>query len=107
MSNKLIDYIRAGHKEKFYSSRTWKKFRVKVLERDHYECQWCRNDKTKPRIVTATVVHHIKEVNDYPDLAFDMNNCVSLCRECHERHHGRDKFKPREAQKKFWNEERW
>lgn len=105
MSDKLIGYIREGHSDKFYRSPVWKRFRLRVLERDHYECQWCRKDKR--RIVKATVVHHVKEIKDYPSLALNIDNCVSLCRECHERHHGRYKFKLREAKIKFWTEERW
>lgn len=69
-----------------YKTYRWQKLRDKALKRDHVECQWC---KEKGKVVKATVIHHIKEADKYPDLFFELPNLVSLCRECHEKHHGR------------------
>lgn len=28
-------------------------------------------------------VHHKKGWKDYPELRYDVDNCITLCRECH------------------------
>ena len=86
-----IQWIIEGRVDKFYKSRLWTNCRKKALERDHYECQ---------------TVHHIKEIRDYPHLALELDNLMSLCRACHERIHDRELIK-RETKRKFINEERW
>lgn len=65
----------------FYHTPAWRKVRQAVLLRDHYLCQ-LRLSKNCTR--KATVVHHIKELEDYPELALDVNNLVSVCWFCHE-----------------------
>ncbi len=35
------------------------------------------------------VVHHIKSVEEYPELRLKLSNLESLCFECHEAEHGR------------------
>lgn len=86
----------------FYWSRKWKRKRDEILRRDHYECQECikrikqaaENGEVlhgyDARIHRAVCVHHIKELKDYPELALDDDNLVSLCHKCHDRIHGRD-----------------
>lgn len=51
----------------------WKKA---CLERDEHKCKVC--DTTK-----SLVVHHIKCWKKYPELRFDIDNGVTLCRSCH------------------------
>lgn len=98
-----------GKTDVFYNSRKWRNFRVKILQRDHYECQNCKAKKVR-RIVRATHVHHIQELKDRPDLAFNADNLISLCHMCHEGMH--DRFQKAQQQRnakkqKFMNEERW
>ena len=55
----------------------WQKLRLKVFERDNWECRWCNNT-----IATLTV-HHLyyekdKEPWDYPLDAF-----LTVCEPCH------------------------
>ena len=79
----------------FYNKTEWKNpvngKRIKILKRDHFECQKCveRLKKAKEsgirltgedaKIRRAVQVHHIKELKDYPELGMDDDNLVSLC----------------------------
>ena len=92
------------------------------MRRDHYECQDCRARITKAnregRTLTgwerylnrATCVHHIKELDEYPELALEDDNLISLCDRCHNERHGRttDKLYTRwKSKKKPVTEEKW
>ena len=68
----------------FYTSAKWKRFRKCILIRDDYTCQRC---KRYGRLTPAREVHHIKHLEDFPELAYDPQNCVSLCRACHNMQH--------------------
>lgn len=68
----------------FYTSRKWKNFRKRVMIRDEYTCQRC---KRYGRVTPAREVHHIKHLEDFPELAFDPSNCISLCKACHNMQH--------------------
>ena len=68
----------------FYLSAKWKRKRQYILKRDGYECQQCRR---YGRHVEATEVHHIKHLDEYPELALCSENLVSLCHACHNAMH--------------------
>ena len=70
--------------EDFYVSPQWRKKRELILRRDGYRCQECRR---YGRITQANTVHHIKHLEDRPDLALVSSNLVSLCRACHAKAH--------------------
>ena len=55
---------------------------------DNYLCQKCLESG---EITPAEVVHHKQEIdeNNIDELGLDLENLVSWCRNCHERHHGR------------------
>ena len=65
----------------FYHKPAWRKLRLLALQRDHYLCQECLR---RGKITAATEVHHIKELNDFPELGLDLSNLESLCWQCHE-----------------------
>lgn len=67
-----------------YDSATWKRVRDRILRRDGYQCQIC---KRYGRMRQATEVHHIKHVDEYPELALDPGNLISLCHACHQGQH--------------------
>lgn len=67
-----------------YKSAKWKRKRAAILKRDGYTCQRC---KRYGRTVEATVVHHIKHADEYPELAYVDDNLVSLCDACHNKAH--------------------
>lgn len=54
-----------------------KTFRKKVFERDNYTCQTCF------KRAVSLHVDHIKSWADYPDLRFEIENCRTLCIDCH------------------------
>lgn len=64
----------------FYKSAKWRKFRRRIIERDEGICIRCF---LKGLIVTSNLeVHHIKPRSQYPELAFDESNCITLCKSC-------------------------
>lgn len=60
------------------TSEEYQQWRNKVIERDKWTCLKCNNGKGK-----RLNAHHIKSFKYFPDLRFDINNGVTLCRECH------------------------
>lgn len=86
-NNQYYDkYKRNKERDRFYHSTAWRKCRDLALKRDNYLCQECLKNK---RITKAVMVHHIVEVKDDFTKALVLENCVSLCNSCHEKHHDR------------------
>lgn len=67
-----------------YDNPRWKKKRQKILRRDGYMCVECRKYGKAREAVT---VHHIKHVDEYPELAYTDSNLESLCNACHNKAH--------------------
>lgn len=66
----------------------YKEWRTKVYQRDGFACQDC-GVHCEPKNIIA---HHLKEFADYPELRFDVDNGLTLCRTCHfNRHHHKEK----------------
>lgn len=91
--SQLLEWIREGQASKFYWTYKWKIERGFVLREDKGECQHC---KARGRYRKATIVHHIKHLTEYPQLALCMwvkesgiwvRQLISLCDECHEIEH--------------------
>ena len=70
--------------DEFYRSARWQRLRAQVLRRDKYLCQEC---KRYGRMRPAQMVHHIKHLDEYPELAYDPKNLQSLCLQCHNKKH--------------------
>lgn len=86
----VTEYKTREQKRKFYNSTAWKHLRKFVRERDHNECQECKRqgkvfidigekNRKGTRKKIALIVHHIKELEDYPELAHDVSNLETLC----------------------------
>ena len=80
----LEEIVRLVQEGKFYKSSAWEKKRWEILARDNHECQVC---KEEGGFAPATTVHHLKHLEDRPDLALDDDNLVSVCAACHNREH--------------------
>lgn len=70
----------------FYQSKKWKKKREKILRRDGYQCQ---EAKQFGKYEEATTVHHIYSLTDYPELAFEDWNLISVSDSRHDTFHDR------------------
>lgn len=80
----LIKGIRRS--PKFYQ---WRKA---VLERDNHICQDCR--------VTENLdAHHIQSIMDYPEGVFEVDNGLTLCKDCHKRHTWWQRIRPKKRRK--------
>lgn len=66
---------------KLLNSKRWRSLRKVILDRDDYHCQRCL---IKYKIINGSQlqVHHIKPRVKYPELIFDENNLISLCKTC-------------------------
>lgn len=80
---------------RFYKCDEWMDLREMVLFENNYECEDCR---ARGRYQKAYMVHHEREVRDYPELALsrtyrdadgEHKQLWALCYECHEKRHGR------------------
>jgi hypothetical protein len=59
------------------NSFEYKEWRKKVFERDNYICRECN---IKCDYIEA---HHIKPFWKFPDLIYDLDNGLTLCKKCH------------------------
>jgi hypothetical protein len=67
---------------KLRTSIEFKKWRKAVFERDRYTCQKCSVKSGNGKAVCLHA-HHILPFSNYPERRFDINNGLTLCRECH------------------------
>lgn len=79
---KQSERFKRGRFNKFYWSKDWKKLRETALIRDNYLCQDClKNEK----ITKATDVHHKIKIKDDYSKRNDIDNLISLCKDCHKK----------------------
>lgn len=89
-------YVKEEQSQKYYGSMAWRNLRDYFIT-NHPLCQDCA---LKGRSVPAEEIHHVvpfllgKNEMEKWRLLLDMNNLVSLCKECHiERHRVLNKTK--------------
>ena len=67
-----------------YSNKRHRAWRAGVLRRAKYRCEECAR---YGRRTDATIAHHIKHVDAYPELRYDPGNGRALCADCHNKYH--------------------
>ena len=74
----------------FYKTAAWLRARYAAMSRDGFLCQDClarHRARGYGRVRPASLVHHIKSYQDYPELGLVLENLVSLCDACHAKRH--------------------
>ncbi|WP_438766779.1 HNH endonuclease [Enterococcus sp. AZ102] len=103
----MLDVSTKKARSKFYASTNWKNLRKKCLERDHYECQWCKEQgRLTTQYDSILEIDHIKELEFFPELALDIDNLRTLCKDCHNKRHDRMKYRG-QTKKRKWDDEWW
>ena len=64
------------HHDAIKNDPRWKAAKLACKERDDYRCVRC--DSTED-----LSVDHILPLSEYPELAFELENLQTLCRDCH------------------------
>lgn len=89
---KVNNYIRHGDNltvHKIYNTAKWQKLRNSYLM-FHPLCEMCLKDG---KTVAAEEIHHIKPIStgkdelEMKDLAYNGNNLIALCKDCHHKVH--------------------
>lgn len=75
-----------NERHRIRESALYKKWRVQVFERDKYICQSCG------KIGGKLNAHHIKPFSVYPELRLDIDNGITLCKECHIELHKKERL---------------
>ncbi len=73
-------YKRDSSAAMFYKSAAWKKARALSIALHDGLCQDCLENGKRVR---ADMVHHIKPLRQFPELALDQSNLRPLCNKCH------------------------
>jgi len=64
-------------RQKLYATGKWNEIIKVVYKRDNYLCAKCKKPN---RNIHA---HHIKSWADYPDNRIDLDNLITICKQCH------------------------
>lgn len=108
----IRELITEDRLHEFYTSAVWLNLRDEVLREFKHECQDC---KKKGRYTKAAIVHHVKHLKEYPELALsktyiDENGkeqvqLKPVCKDCHE--YAEHPERLRWNKKEPLTEERW
>jgi hypothetical protein len=66
--------------DKIKSTDEYKQWRMRIYNRDRFSCKLCGVRGNRKNAIDA---HHIYKFSEYPELRFDINNGITLCRKCH------------------------
>lgn len=111
----MAEYKSLEQKRSFYKSSAWSGvngLRNQALKRDNYECKMCAAegkvhiDSTKVKGERKSIelnVHHIKEIEDHPHLALELDNLLTICLDHHNKLHNRFQV----SENKWKHDEKW
>jgi len=68
------------------SRAEYTEWRLKVFIRDEYTCQDC-GKKSGNGYKVYLQAHHLKSFSEYPDLRYEVDNGITLCKDCHRGRH--------------------
>ena len=63
-------------KKRIRRSIKYREWRETIFKQDNYICQMCGENGNLN-------ANHIKKFSDYPELRFELNNGITLCKNCH------------------------
>jgi len=107
-AEEIKELIASGNKIKFYKDAYWRNYITpRILRRDGNECVECKKEgklsiKQQGKKLD---IHHIKELEEYPELAYEESNLETVC--VHHHNILDEKNIHGTPRKKFINEERW
>lgn len=103
----IIKLIAEGNKKRFYDDGYWISLANRILERDGFECQECKKEGklTIKQHNKKLDIHHIKELETNPELAYEESNLLTVC--IHHHNILDNKAFDRNKKQKFVNEEKW
>lgn len=90
-SKQQVQTDKQRKRRKIYNSALWNKMRLAQLQ-SHPICQIC---KLEGKTTLGIDTHHLDSFINYDGMemmnkAYDSNNLISLCKECHNRIHNGD-----------------
>lgn len=81
-------------KDRLKSSEFYKKWRLKVFQRDRFTCKQCeyRSKKSKAHGDKTSDIHahHIETIEEHPELCLKVGNGITLCINCHRLTYGKE-----------------
>lgn len=112
-TEQIEELIETNNTHAFYVGYDWIKLTQEVRKEQHNECQKCKaNGRYKP----AEIVHHVRYLKKYPELAYSKfyytadgtkhMQLMCLCDSCHKEVHSHD-VKKNKNKYRFYNEEKW
>jgi hypothetical protein len=66
------------------NNREYRQWRMEVFTRDNFECKMCKEK-------VGLQAHHILSWREFPELRYDINNGIALCRAHHPRKRAEEK----------------
>lgn len=63
-------------------TRTWERLRRETFDRDGWRCRQCGK-------AGALEAHHVISLDEWPEQPWTIVGLLTLCRDCHIRHHQR------------------
>jgi 5-methylcytosine-specific restriction enzyme A len=77
----MEDFNNRASRQSFYTTQEWKNLREYVLSKEPF----CRECSKNGRLKAATIVDHIIDIADAPELRLIETNLQPLCETCHNR----------------------